>query len=148
MRIIHHSSLVSLNPPLNPFTPAPSRPLGLSPSCHHLQIQRGGTAADAGFFLPPLYSAAPNCRSLAQTGRGALSPAGHGALQQTAQQQRQQQAETTAASTVRRPPPQTLLKAPIKPLLFYGREGSRGRREGEAGVRRRSCGAKSKTLRE
>lgn len=48
-------------------------------------------------------------------------------LQQTAQQQ----AETTAASTVRRPPPQTLLKAPIKPLLFYGREGSRGRREGK-----------------
>lgn len=59
MRIIHHSSLVSLNPPLNPFTPAPSRPLGLSSSCascHHLQIQRGGTAADAGFFFLSVFS--------------------------------------------------------------------------------------------
>lgn len=59
MRIIHHSSLVSLNPPLNPFTPAPSRPLGLPSSCascHHLQIQRGGTVADAGFFFLSVFS--------------------------------------------------------------------------------------------
>lgn len=54
-----------------------------------LQIQCGGTAADAG-FSSSLYSAGPNCCSLAQTGRAALSLAGHTMLQQTAQQRRRQ----------------------------------------------------------
>lgn len=54
-----------------------------------LQIQCGGTVADVGFF-PSLYSAGPNCWSLTQTDRAALSLAGHTMLQQTAQQQQKQ----------------------------------------------------------
>lgn len=126
---------------LNPSTSVPSRSPYLPPPFFFclfilpsLQIQCGGTGGLTSTLLLCI-AAGPNCRSLTQTHRAALSLAGHTVLQQTAQQ-RQRQLQPPQFNTPSHPSASTTSHLKRLQLNHYckEREGSRsskGRQEGK-----------------